>query len=83
LLEKEVVEESELREIVGTVSMSEIIQMAASIGGTGIPSGYGVLPSPNPIGGADGASGANNGGKRGTGTIALAASDDSTGEAAR
>jgi cell division protease FtsH len=46
LLEKEVVEEAELREIVGTVSTAEIMQLANSVGGTGIPSGYGVLPSP-------------------------------------
>src|SRR5271165_2385056 len=46
LLEKEVVEEAELREIVGTVSTAEIVALVSSVGGSGVPSGYGVLPSP-------------------------------------
>jgi hypothetical protein len=82
LLEKEVVEEAELREIVGTVSTAEVVQMAASIGGNSIPSGYGVLPSPSPVGTLDGGS-ANNGGSHTTGSVALATSDDGAGEAPR
>ena len=58
LLEKEVVEESELREIVGTVSTAEILQLADSVGGTGIPSGYGVLPSPESVSAGASANGA-------------------------
>ncbi len=51
LLEKEVVEEAELREIVGTVSTAEVMQLVASVGGTAVPSGYGLLPSPESLDG--------------------------------
>jgi hypothetical protein len=74
LLEKEVVEESELREIVGTVSTAEIMQLAASVGGTGIPSGYGVLPSPENAPAGISANGASRGS---TESIALAANESS------
>ena len=56
LLEKEVVEEAELREIVSSVSTAEILQLSATIGGTGIPSGFGTLPSPEAIASNNGAS---------------------------
>ena len=78
LLEKEVVEEAELREIVGTISTTEILQLAASVGGTGIPSGYGVLPSPD---GTDAAVSANGASKGPTESVAFAANESSPDDA--
>ncbi len=73
LLEKEVVEEAELREIVGTVSTAEIVALVSSVGGSGVPSGYGVLPSPESADGASSKNGA-------SGSVALATNDTSGGE---
>ena len=76
LLEKEVVEEAELKEIVSSVSTAEILQLSATIGGTGIPSGFGTLPSPEAIA-------SNNGASIVTGTpgsVAVASNDSSATE---
>jgi cell division protease FtsH len=78
LLEKEVVEESELKEIIGTVSTAEIMQLAASVGGTGVPSGYGVLPSPGPVDGNS--NGASRDSKEATSSVAFASSDTTPAE---
>ena len=78
LLEKEVVEEAELREIVGTVSTAEIMQLVASVGGTGIPSGYGVLPSPESVDGN--ANGASKESKEAASPLAFASNDGAPGE---
>jgi cell division protease FtsH len=78
LLEKEVVEESELKEIVGTISTAEIMQLAASVGGTGVPSGYGVLPSPGSVDGNS--NGASKESKEAANSVAFASNDTIPGE---
>ncbi len=74
LLEKEVVEEAELREIVAGVPASEIMQLASTVGDMGVPSGYGSLPTPTSAD-VSGNGSSKNASNTGSGSVALASND--------
>src|SRR5262249_24530620 len=44
LLEKEVVEEAELRTIVASIPAGEVLTLASSLGGQGVPAGFDTIP---------------------------------------